>query len=98
MLLCIGSWNLHQVKELGKAMDLAEMIAEYLEADDIQSYFGAPFGAPFGCYLCPAEYNFKSELERHMIQHSSARASCCTMCDKKFKHPGSLTRHMRKSH
>ena len=51
MLLCIGSWNLHQVKELGKAMDLAEMIDGYLVADDIQSYFGAPFG----CYLCPAE-------------------------------------------
>ena len=75
-------------------MDLAEESIDDLAAHALQEYFGLPYA----CYVCSAQYNFKSELYRHLIQHSSERTECCTMCDKKFKHKGSLTRHMRKSH
>ena len=95
----------NETEEVGKAIFSEEVdraIVLVLEGEDvlvsqdinIQEFFGLPHK----CKECRAEYNFKSEFERHLLLHSSEYSWCCPHCKKTFKYKGSWTRHILKKH
>mmetsp|Transcript_102007 Transcript_102007/g.141834 ORF Transcript_102007/g.141834 Transcript_102007/m.141834 type:complete len:163 (+) Transcript_102007:214-702(+) len=46
---------------------------------------------------CGKSYNYKSDLEKHMITHSDAKPFACTFpgCDKRYKRSDALKNHYR---
>ncbi|KAH8721710.1 hypothetical protein BGZ61DRAFT_571798 [Ilyonectria robusta] len=52
-----------------------------------------PSTSAFGCSACPASFNRREHLQRHLLSHSSDRSFHCTFCDQSFNRRDVLKRH-----
>jgi len=51
---------------------------------------------PYVCSECPKRFCTSRELRRHHLVHSDVKRFSCGLCDKSFKHPGTVVKHFEK--
>jgi uncharacterized Zn-finger protein len=59
----------------------------------------APIKSPkqsiYKCTLCPKEFNHKSSLSRHFLNHTNENRFNCSVCKKKFNRKDLLNQHRK---
>lgn len=52
----------------------------------------------FECDKCDRKFDFKTQLDKHLLSHSETKSFVCNLCSAAYKRKDHLTRHMKNSH